>query len=115
MNIKLERKAYEKARLYYKTENYKASVTALRNFMRDFPGSKYDEEASFIVLKSSYLLALNSIVKKKEDRINDTIDAYYNFVDNFDDESYLKESEKMYDLILKERDRLYKKTKKHKQ
>jgi outer membrane protein assembly factor BamD len=83
---------------------------ALNNFLKDYPGSKYSEEATFIILKSSYLLALNSITKKKEDRINDTIDAYYNFVDNFDDESYLKESEKMYDAILKERDKLYLKT-----
>lgn len=108
---KLERKAYENARLYYTTENYKASVVALQNFLRDFPNTKYEKEANFLILKSSYLLAMNSIIKKKEERINDTIDAYYNFVDNFADEKYLKESEEMYDSILKERDKLLKEDK----
>lgn len=108
---KLERKAYENARLYYTTENYKASVVALQNFLRDYPNTKYEKEANFFILKSSYLLAMNSIIKKKEERINDTIDAYYNFVDNFADEKYLKESEDMYDSILKERDKLLKEDK----
>lgn len=108
---KLERKAYENARLYYTTENYKASVVALQNFLRDYPNTKYEKEANFLILKSSYLLAMNSIIKKKEERINDTIDAYYNFVDNFADEKYLKESEEMYDSILKERDKLLKEDK----
>ena len=71
----------------------------------------YEKEANFLILESSYLLAMNSIIKKKEERINDTIDAYYNFVDNFEDEKYFKESEHMYDSILKERDKLLKKDK----
>ena len=105
---KLDKKAWENARLFYKTENYKASIVALQNFLRDHPNSAYEKEANFLILKSTYLLAMNSIIKKKEDRINDTIDAYYNFVDNFGDEKYLKESEEMYDSILKERDKLLK-------
>lgn len=103
---KLEKKAYYNAKLFYTTENYKASIVALQNFLKEYPDSKYSKDVNFLILKSSYLLAMNSIIKKKEDRINDTIDAYYNFVDNFDDEKYLKESEQMYDAILKERDKL---------
>ncbi|MEQ8323215.1 MAG: outer membrane protein assembly factor BamD [Vicingaceae bacterium] len=106
MNLKLEHKAFEIARLQFTTENYKASIVAFNNFLRDYPGTSYEKEANFLVLRSSYLLAMNSVQSKKEDRINDTIDAYYNFVDNFDDEKYLKESEIMYDSILKERQNL---------
>jgi outer membrane protein assembly factor BamD len=79
---------------------------ALNNFLRDFPQSSYEQESTFLILESSYLLAINSVQKKKEERINNTIDAYYNFVDNFANEKYLKESEEMYDSILKERDNL---------
>jgi len=111
MYAKLDKKAYENAKLYVKTENYKASIVALQNFIRDHPDSEHEKEAKFLILKSSYLLAMNSIVKKKEERINNTIDAYYNFVDNFDDEKFLKESENMYDSILKERDKLLKENK----
>ncbi len=112
LRAKLDKKAYENAKLYYRTENYKASIVALQNFLRDHPGTEYEKEVNFLILKSSYMLAMNSILKKKEERINNTIDAYYNFVDNFDDEKYLKESENMYDSILKERDKLLKEDKK---
>ena len=111
MHVKLDHKAYENAKLFVKTENYKASIVALQNFLRDHPYTKYEEEANFLILESSYLLAINSIIKKKEERINNTIDAYYIFVDNFDDEKYLKESENMYDSIIKERDKLLKEAK----
>ena len=108
LKAKLEKKAYESARLYFTTENYKASIVALHNFLKEYPDSKYSREANFLVLKSSYLLAMNSVIKKKEERINDTIDAYYNFVDNFGDEKYRKEAEEMYDEIIQERDKLLK-------
>jgi outer membrane protein assembly factor BamD len=108
---KLDKKAFENAKLFVITENYKASIVALQNFLKDHPNTKYEKEANFLILKSAYLLAMNSVIKKKEERINDTIDAYYNFVDNFDDEKYLKESEQMYDSILKERDKLMKEDK----
>lgn len=103
---KLEIKSYENAKLHFTTENYKAAIVAFDNFLKDYPNTEYDEEVNFYVLKSSFLLAKNSVNKKKEERINNTIDAYYNFVDNFDDEKYLKESENMYDQILKEREKL---------
>ena len=106
MNDKLERKSFENAKLQYTMENYKSAVVALNNFLRDFPQSSYEQESTFLILESSYLLAINSVQKKKEERINNTIDAYYNFVDNFANEKYLKESEEMYDSILEERDNL---------
>ena len=104
--FKLEIKSFENAKLNYTTENYKAAIVAFNNFLKDYPNTIYEEEVNFYILKSSFLLAKNSVRKKKEDRINNTIDAYYNFVDNFDDEKYLKESESMYDQILKEREKL---------
>lgn len=106
MNTKLEKKAFEIAKLQFTIENYKSAIVAFNNFLRDFPGTIYEKDANFMILRSSYLLAMNSILSKKEERINDTIDAYYNFVDNFDDEKYLKESEEMYDSIIKEREGL---------
>ncbi|HAW52655.1 MAG TPA: outer membrane protein assembly factor BamD [Flavobacteriales bacterium] len=107
MNAKLERKAFENAELQFTLENYKSAVVAFNNFLKDFPeSSTYKEKTSFLILKSSFLLAINSVQKKKEERINDTIDAYYNFVDNFANEKLIKESEEMYDQILKERDNL---------
>lgn len=108
LQAKLERKAYENAKLFYTTENYKAAVVALENLVKDYPSSSNEMEVYFLILESSYLLAINSVESKKEERIYNTIEAYYNFVDNFDDKRYVKEAEQMYQSILRHQEGLKK-------
>ncbi len=62
---KIELKAYHTAKIYYKIEDYKAAVWALGNFVRDFPATKYEEEARFLMIESSFKFAQNSVNKKK--------------------------------------------------
>ena len=73
---------------------------------KDFPDTEYKEEISFLTVKSHYLLALNSIESKKEQRIKDSIAAYVKFADEFPKSSYMKEAENLYDNILKEKIKL---------
>ena len=69
---KLEVKYYEQAKLYYKTEKYKSAVVALKNTIKDYPGTVYEEDIRLMILKSSYELAFNSIQSKKVERFEDT-------------------------------------------
>ena len=98
---KLERKAYENAILYYNMQNYKAAVTAFGNFNKDFPGSDKVEELHYLTVRSYYLLALNSIDSKKQERFKLAVDSYIKFVDAFPKSTYLKEAEMVYDSAIK--------------
>jgi len=102
LRLKLEKKAFDNAKLYYLTENYKSATVALQNMLRDFPDSPHREEIEFLVVKSSYLLAVNSIESKKEERLNNTIENYHKFVDSYSDSEYIKEAEKFYEDAVRE-------------
>ncbi len=96
LNQKLQEKAYLAARLYYNLDDYKASITALNNCLIDYPDSKYREEIMFMLLKSKYLLAQNSIQAKRTERFQDTVDEYFSFVTEFPESKNKKEAEDMY-------------------
>lgn len=107
LRSKLELKAYENARLYYQMENYKSATVALKNMLREFPESPHREEIEFLIVKSSFLLASNSIDSKKEERFNETIESYHKFVDNYGEKSkYIKQAETYYSNALRELDKM---------
>ncbi len=106
LRMKLEVKAFEIAKLYYQTENYKSATVALNNVLREFPESSRREEINFLMVKSSYLLAINSIETKKEERLTATIETYHKFVDSFDDSKYRREAEEYYSNALRELDKM---------
>ena len=96
LNDKLEYKSYLNAKLYYDFENYKAAVVALTNSLNKYPDTKYREELMYMLLKSKYLLAMNSIADKKEERLSSALDEYFTFVDEFPESKYRKEADKFY-------------------
>tara|TARA_R100001369_G_scaffold38256_1_gene63803 strand:- start:11757 stop:12584 length:828 start_codon:yes stop_codon:yes gene_type:complete len=77
LQIKLEKKAYEIAKQYHHTENYKSAIVAFNNFILEYPGSPFREAAFFYRLDSAYLLAINSYEDLQKDRLN-TAKGYYN-------------------------------------
>jgi outer membrane protein assembly factor BamD len=100
LRAKLERKAYENAELYSKTENYKAAVVAFENFQRNFPDSDYSERAAYLKLLNAYNLAKSSTEDKKQQRYRDTIEYYENFIDKYASSKYLRDAEDIYDDAL---------------
>ncbi len=106
LRMKLEEKAFNNSKLYYLTEDYKSATVALQNMLVDFPDSPHREEIEFLVVKSSYLLAINSIASKKEERLNATIEHYHKFVDTFQDSDYVKKAEDYYADALRELDKM---------
>lgn len=91
LRAKLELKQYEHARLYYQTQNYKSAVVALNQTLQIYPESKYKEEIYYLLVKSNFELATNSIESKKLDRLNDTLKSYRTFVAAFPESSKLNE------------------------
>ncbi len=73
LTYKLEFKAYENARQYYKMADYKAAATSFENVLEDFPSTKLRTKIYDYILKSRYELAVNSIYDLKRDRIEDAL------------------------------------------
>jgi len=99
---RLEKKAYEKAMLYYKTNgvtiaNFLAATVAIDNFERDFPDSKYLEEMSYTRLTSMYELAEVSIFKKQRERYMKAMEMFEKFRDKYPTSTYLKPAIKIYE------------------
>ncbi len=97
LQYKLEEKAYEGAKLYYKLSDYHAANISLKNSIKDYPDTKYREEILYLIVKSSYLLAENSIYAKQGERYQNTISEYYVFIDEYPNSEHIKEIEKMYE------------------
>jgi outer membrane protein assembly factor BamD len=96
LNEKLMEKAFLSAKLYFNLSDYKAAIVALNNCLTDYPDSKYREEIMFMVLKSKYQLALNSVHNKQTERFQDMVDEYYSFVAEFPKSRNKKDADDMY-------------------
>ena len=105
LRFKLELKASEIAKQYFNTSNYKAAIVALNNFTKDYPDSKFVEECNFLLVKSHYLLTVNSIEVKKPERIKSTLESYNKFVDKFPQSTYLKDAQAIYEQALRLKDK----------
>lgn len=95
LNFKLQKKSFEKAKLYYTTENYKSAIHAFNIAMQEYQNSIFKEEILFLQLKSYFLLAENSVEEKKDKRIKDTVIAFNQFKNTYPDSEYLNESKKI--------------------
>lgn len=80
LNDKIERKVYENALEYHRISNYKSAIIAFDNFIADFPGTPYKEKAMYYKFDSAYLLAINSVPSKMEERLNAAKTYYLNLV-----------------------------------
>lgn len=87
---RLERKAFEAARIYYTTEDYKAAHYAFKDVLKENAETQYREKVLYYVALSSYKLALNSIVSKQKERFMTFTDEYYNFIGEYPESQYRK-------------------------
>ncbi len=95
LTVKLEKKAFEIAKQYYKTEHFNSAIKALDIFISEYLGTKYKEEALFYIFKSGYDLSIKSVYSKKEQRLNDALKYYKRFLKYYPKSEYLSESEDM--------------------
>ena len=91
---KLEKKALAAAELYYKTENYKAAATSYELILKDFPDIEESERVSYMIVKSDFKLAQNSIPSKKAERFNNVVKAYTDFKYKFGNSKYVADAQK---------------------
>jgi outer membrane protein assembly factor BamD len=100
---RLEKKDFEIAKQYYHTEHYTAAMKSFDIFNEEHLGSAYREEAMYYKFKASYELAMQSILTKKGDRLEEARQAYLKFQKNYPESEKLKEMNTMLETIEKEK------------
>ena len=96
LNERLDRKAYEAAKLYYKMEDYLAARVAFRNVLKDDSENIYREDILYYIAISSYKYASLSIPEKQKERYLTFVDDYFNFVGELPDSHYRRELDVVY-------------------
>lgn len=108
LRSKLERKAYEKALLYYDLKKFmtgeylKAALVEFDNFQDDFPGSEFAEEIRYLEIEAMFKLAEVSIYSLKKERYLEAIEFYENFIDTYSNSKFQKKAEKIYEDSLEQ-------------
>lgn len=88
---KQEKKAFEEGNLYYKLRQYQSALISFDNLLKDFPESPDVEQTRFLVVKSAYLLAENSVVAKKGERYETVLKKCQEFLAKYPKSKLAKE------------------------
>jgi len=99
---KLEQKAFDNARMFYEIGEYKAAIQGFNNLAKEFPDSRHREEAAFLQMKSSYLLAINSIESKKQIRFEQTRSYYKRFAEQFPESKFISQARGIHEICERE-------------
>ena len=102
LNDKIEKKVYENAKQYNTIMEYKAAMVAFDNFVSDYPGTPYKEDALFFKYDSAYQLAINSVPDKMEERLNIAKTAYTSLIKFKPETKYKKVADEMFAQIDKD-------------
>jgi outer membrane protein assembly factor BamD len=103
---KLETKAFQSAKLYYGLRYNQAAMTAMGNFMQQYPGSAYGEQADYLRLAAQYAWAKESIESKQRERFTDVVAYYQHFVDTYPQSKNTRTAQAMFDDSRVELERL---------
>lgn len=95
LRYKLERKRFKTGKLFMDISDYMASATTFETFNKDFPDSKYREEATFLIIKAHFEFASNSIPQRQEERFENVLEAYNAFARRYPESEYMREAERM--------------------
>ena len=90
---KLETKVFEEGSLYYRIKQYQAAMQVFENLLKDYPETSNAEEVRFMILKSQYSLAENSVYEKQLERHKLVLARYDDFVFKFPKSKLKKEAE----------------------
>ena len=96
LSERMDKKAYEAAKLYYKMEDYLAARVAFKNVLKDDAENRFREEILYYTAKSSYKYAQMSVPDKQRERYLTFVDDYLNFVGEYDESVYRREMDVLY-------------------
>lgn len=94
---KLEFKAFEIAKQYHTIaeaiRDFRAPIVALDNFIADYPGTPFREDALYYKIEASYKYAINSVDYKVKSRLNETLENYDKLFKQFPETKYKEKAD----------------------
>lgn len=95
LRAKLEKKAFEEGKLYFNLTRYDAAVQVYENLLKDFPETENTAEIRWMIIRSNYLLAENSVLQRQEERYQETADLTEEYLQRFGDSEFAEDVQKM--------------------
>lgn len=95
LNEKIEKKVFENAKGYNTIMDYKSAMVSLDNFINDYPGTPFKEDALYYKFDSAYELGINSVPAKMQERLITAKTAYSNLIRFNADTKYKKKADQM--------------------
>ena len=92
LRLKLEMKDFKIAKMFYRMDDYAASIQMLSNILKEYPDTPHKEEVLFLVIKSYHKFAEESIFERQRDRHTKAIIAYNEFVAQFPESKFMAEA-----------------------
>ena len=107
LTTKKEQKAFEIAKQYNRLGSYNltvlvSAVKALDNFLMEYPGSAFREDAWFYKLESQYTMAVNSTPDKIQERLQEAKSSYQSLIKYFPNTKHLEKAEQILKQIEKQ-------------
>jgi outer membrane protein assembly factor BamD len=91
LRVKLHKKAYETASMYYQMGRYHAASTAFKNAIIDYPDIDNKEKIFYMVAKTSFIYADRSVKKKQSERYTEALVDINEFLNSYPKSKYKKE------------------------
>lgn len=93
---KLEVKAANSAKLYYNIGRYKAASVAYTQVLIEYPESPRADEYKYMIMKSWYAYARESVKDKQEERYANALNTYRELKEEYPTSKYINEGHKYY-------------------
>jgi outer membrane protein assembly factor BamD len=95
LSTKVQKKSFEIAKQYNTIMKYPVALSALDDFISDYPGSPFREAAFFYKLDSQYKYAIGSFDVLVEDRLKEAIDIYDTLIRYYPDGAYREQADEI--------------------
>lgn len=93
---RINRKEFMVGETYYNIGYYTSAITTFKNILKRNPDVPQREDMLYIMLKSYYNYAKQSVASKQKERFYDVVDAYYSLISEYPDTEYKKAATRMY-------------------
>ncbi|MGB1020222.1 MAG: outer membrane protein assembly factor BamD [Flavobacteriaceae bacterium] len=102
LQTKLEQKDFEIAKGYYTIRDYAAAMKSQDNFIGSFPGTKFREEAMVVKFNAAYEIAINSVLSKKQSRLEELQQQYTTILRYYPETFFMDELNQKMEVVNKE-------------
>lgn len=94
---RMHKKDFYVGETYYKISYHQSAITTLKNILKKDAETPLREEILFLILKSQYAYAKESVEDKQKERFYDVIDSYYSLTSQFPESKYSRIAQRLYD------------------